>query len=638
MDSNSNVPDHGLEELQKKLYERGGGNFQVRRSELPPVYKDVNRTWAQDQMAGNKVSPRKSWWLKILAGSFLFFLIAVGAAFYIFSSGGNVVSDKNINITVSGPVTIKAGDELNLEIAVTNNNPTAIDQVELTTVFPASARDPEDNSKSLPFASQQVGTIREGETVNLGVKALIYGQENEEPEIKLSLRYHLIGSNTLFEKDVVYRLRIVASPINVDFSVPTEINSNQELPLTIVLKSNSDKLIPSVVVEAKYPSGFQFKNADPAPDSGNNKWNLGTLDPGQGKTINISGIIEGQDEQLKSFEVRAGTQASPDSSGIGILYNDIFKTLSIERPFLGLTFNNSESGQEDLTLSSGVKKQYVLHWTNNLPVKVEDVKIVARLSGESLDKSGVFPLQGYYSSANNTVTWDKNTISELGSVEAGAGGDLLLQITSLPVLAGGKALKNPQIGVDITITGTRVSENFAHETVRTDLSRTLKVDSQIDVAVSTFYHNGPFVNAGPIPPRVDQTTSYTVNLSLTNSSNDMKNVTLEGSLPLGVSWVGETSPVGESVKYDDQTRKLSWDIGFVRAGTGVSVPSRQISFQVKLVPSITDVGTVAGLVKNIVLRGLDTWSGSSRVLNLPPATTDMPKDAGFTNGQEKVEP
>ena len=54
----------------------------------------------------------------------------------------------------------------------------------------------------MTYRTQDIGEIKAGETVNIAVRAAIFGQENDQPEIKMTLRYHLAGSNTLFEKEI----------------------------------------------------------------------------------------------------------------------------------------------------------------------------------------------------------------------------------------------------------------------------------------------------------------------------------------------------------------------------------------------------------------------------------------------------
>jgi hypothetical protein len=624
MEPDKNVSDRGIEELKKKLYERGGDDFQVRRSNLAPYYKTVNKTWAEETIPNlEPVKPTSSIWWKILIFSFLFFVLALGSAWYVFTKGTNVVSDKNIAVAIKGPISLKAGEELDLQIALTNKNVTAIEEAELTSVWPAGSRDPDNPAKQFTYTTQTIGKIKAGETVNVITRAVVYGKENDELEVKLNLNYHLADSNTLFEKQVSYRLKINASPVNLSVDIPSEINSNQELSLNLKISANSDKPLNNVLLEVIYPPGFQFKSSSVPPTYDSHKWLLGDLQPGVERIINIKGVIEGQSEELKAFQVRTGIKDVNQEQTIAVLYSDFFKTLTIKKSFFGIAFleKNLSSEHIPFTLKSTGLGGYTIEWMNNLPVKIVDAQIVAHLTGAALNKRSVNSEGGYYSSIDNTVTWDKHTKAELGSVEPGATGQLNLNFSSVSLVGEGKDLRNPQINVNVTGTGFRVSEGFSNEKVQTDLARIIKIDSAVSFSAKTFYRDGPLVNTGHLPPKVDNPTTYTLTWSLQNSSNDVKNGVMEATLPLGVEWAGMTAPNTETVNYGIQSRKVAWDLGFIKAGTGTVLPARTVSFQVTFTPSIDQVKGVAKLTNPVSFRGIDTFSESSLLLQQDSMTT-----------------
>ncbi|MCX6713402.1 MAG: hypothetical protein NTY66_04325, partial [Candidatus Vogelbacteria bacterium] len=550
----------------------------------------------------------------------------------------NVVSERNIDIIVQGPVTVKAGEELNLQIGITNKNTTALDQVELTSIWPAGTKDSNSGIQDLVFQTQKIGQIASGETVNVAGKGVIFGKENDELEIKLTLRYHLAGSNNLFVKELSYRLKVTASPIDLSVVIPPEVNSNQEFMIEIKAVANSDKPVSNVMMEVVFPSGFQLKSADIPPGDGGNKWLLGDLAPNAQRTIKLKGVIEGQSEQLRAFEFRLGAAADKQSQVISFLYNDLFKSLTIKRPFLGLEFiEQANAGADNLTQRSGQTYKYGIGWSNNLSGAVEDVLVKGVISGNAVNKSTIDAPEGYYSSGDNRLTWDKNTYKTFKSIEPGQSGSLGLVMSPAPLVSAGQTIKNPVINLVLNISGTRVSEGFARERVETDITRTIKVDSLVSLSALSEYHTGPFSNSGPIPPKVEKATTYTIEWKMTNSSNDLKDIAVEGTIPLGVSWVGLTSPGTENVSFDEKTRRIRWDVGEVKAGTGIESPVRNAFFQLKLVPSANQVGKSPVLVENTSLQGLDTWSGSSVEIRADVITTAVKGDSSFRPGDDLVE-
>ena len=54
---------------------------------------------------------------------------------------------------------------------------------------------------------------------------------------------------------------------------------------------------------------------------------------------------------------------------------------------------------------------------------------------------------------------------------------------------------------------------------------------------------GPFENMGPIPPKADNETTYTIIFSLSSPFNDINSVEVTGSLPSYIAWKNLTSPL-----------------------------------------------------------------------------------------------
>jgi zona occludens toxin (predicted ATPase) len=63
---------------------------------------------------------RGSFIKKLLGFSFVLLIIAIAFAAYVTYSGTNLVSNNNIDINLVGPVTSPAGEELSLDVDVTN--------------------------------------------------------------------------------------------------------------------------------------------------------------------------------------------------------------------------------------------------------------------------------------------------------------------------------------------------------------------------------------------------------------------------------------------------------------------------------------------------------------------------------------
>ena len=73
--------------------------------------------------------------------AFLFFLVSLGIAGYVFYAGSNSVSVDKVTVDVQGPTTIAGGDTVPLSLTITNKNAVAIDNATIEIDFPNGTRD-----------------------------------------------------------------------------------------------------------------------------------------------------------------------------------------------------------------------------------------------------------------------------------------------------------------------------------------------------------------------------------------------------------------------------------------------------------------------------------------------------------------
>jgi hypothetical protein len=135
---------------------------------------------------------------------------------------------------------------------------------------------------------------------------------------------------------------------------------------------------------------------------------------------------------------------------------------------------------------------------------------------------------------------------------------------------------------------------------------------------------------------VDSDTSYTVVWSLTSGSNDFSNTRVVATLPSYVKWLGVTSPADERISYNPIGGQITWDAGTLKAGTGFVDTPRQISFQVLITPSLSQVGTQPVLIGEATASGDDNFASQSVEARSQALTTDLTTDISFKQGQGSV--
>lgn len=632
-------------ELASHLYSRKNKNeYKDSRSEITHGEFEVNSSWSNSDTditdllhreRDSKQEKQKVFFKKILIGSVIFFFVAIGISVFMFFGGSNFISGNNIDVAVVGQNTTAGGEELSLDIVVKNNNRANIEGVNILVEYPSGSRVAGDLNTELTRQREFIGNISAHGEARKTFKSVLFGEKETIQEIKITLEYRVQGSSAVFFKDKKYEIAIKSSPVIVTISNPNEVNSNQSIEFTVDLASNSAELLKNVLFQVEYPFGFSFEKADPPPTLDNNIWSIGDL-PSTGKrTIRIKGILQGQNEEERTFRFSTGIADQKQDMKLGAIFSLLQETIRIKRPFVGVDVTLSGDNSSEYVAVPGERVQANIVWQNNLPNQLLDTKVEVRFNGQALDKSTVSTSgDGFYRSIDNVIVWDKNTDNTLRSLEPGESGAVGFSFSPLASFSSGSVSQD--IDVSVTVSGSQVGESGKPELVSTTINKTVKLASSANMSARVVRSIGAFENSGPIPPRADMPTTYTVVWTATNSLNTLSQTRVTAKLPPYVTWQNLSHPDLEKVSFDTQTNEVVWNIGDLRAGTGGSLSPRQVAFQVSLLPSLTQVGSAPVLVYEARLVGTDRFTGKNIQVTSSAVTTRFTTDPAFVNGDEMV--
>ncbi len=640
--NNTNIPEHPdglIDSLNQKIYSKD--EHQVRKMRPGVLHEkkyDVEKFWKAEKKPETPMNTKpknsSSLFKKFFIFSIICFIGAILFAGYSFFAGSNTVSNENISIAISSNPFTAGGEELPLSILVTNNNSIDLESVNLLIEYPKGSGAVTDTDVNR--IRKVVGVIKSGDEYTENMKVILFGEEGDVKDIKATLEYRIKGSNAIFIKDTKYEVRINSAPLALSVSAPKEISSNQNLSLAFKVTQNSQKSADKMILRVDYPPGFEFASAVPKPILGNNVFALGDLKQGSDKTITIQGVMYGEDAEERSFHAYVGTQNPNDQAQVAVQFNSLIHTITIKKPFVEahLVINGEDKDEYFVPQTGTIRGE--VSWKNNLSVAVTDLEISAKFSGVAFNESSVTPLSGFYNSSTDTIVWDKNSVSALSTVTPGESGKLSFTFTPKQLYGGGSIISNPQIVIELSIKGKQPSEGNILSAVSNSESKTIKISTDFQIAGQALYFNGAFVNSGPMPPQAEHETTYTIKWNVTNSANKIVNAKAVTNLPLFVDWVGTISPATEHVTYDPTTREITWDIGTVMPGTGLTGTGKEVSFQVKLKPSLTQVGQSPMLIDKTTLSGQDSYTGSMIKIVKGVLNTRLSNDSGFLNGMEKV--
>lgn len=637
--------DGKIESLQKKLYSNAEES-QIpvqRRAKLPKHSVMVGSAWEEDPESVNPIvslkdpADRGTVLKKIFLVAILFFMAAATFTFYVLYNGINSVSNGNIDIRLLGPIASPAGDELSLDVNITNRNKTDLVLSDLVIAYPEGTRDARDHLTSMLNDRIELGTIPAGQTVRKTIKSILFGEENVKKNVKVSLEYRIDGSSNIFVKDKDYPIFIGSSPIAVQIDARKEVVPGQESDFSISIKSNSSNIIRGLILKADYPFGFEFNSAVPAASVENNIWVLGDIKPGEERNIELKGSLLGGENQERVFRFYTGTEDPSDKMALGTIFVNNSIPVSIKKPFLGADISLDGKSTSVVIAHAGDSVKGEVTWQNNLNVDLTDVVIEARLGGAMLDKSAVVGEQGFYRSIDNTIVWDRTLRNDLKTVTAGENGHAQFSFAAVePTQKSNSEFRRQSMNLELTIRAKRFDEDNVPQELTSTVTRTIKVSSDLDINSRLVRTIGPFENSGPVPPMPEQKSTYTVLISLANSYNNVKDVVYKATLPQYVEWLSATYPNNAGVKYNADTRELTWSVGDIAAGTGYSSSPKEFAFQVSFLPSVGQIGKTPSIITNQRIAGKDTFTGG--IVEDTPNDLDIKisTDGSYKFGDEKV--
>ncbi|KKS05015.1 MAG: hypothetical protein UU82_C0002G0023 [Candidatus Nomurabacteria bacterium GW2011_GWC2_41_8] len=632
-----------LEELKSRLFSK---NYQTRIEHRDSFShldrKDVLDSWKTREKVGpnaaNKFFMKTSMFKKFFIFSIAFFVLTLGYAAYIFFVGGNTVSNNNIDISILGNNFTAGGEELPLIVGITNRNNSSLDLADLVVEYPKGSSG--DLSSDIERSRISLGTIPAGAVRNENLKVVLFGEQGSLRPVKISLEYRVSGSNAIFIKEKLYEVNISSTPISLLVDAPLVVSPNQNITLNVKAILNATKPAPKILIKLNYPVGFQFVQSVPAPSFGNNIWNLGDLAPGAEHGISISGkMVDVFDGEEKTFNISSGSQSITDKSLIGVVFNSIGYTIAIKKPFIEANLFINGISQREYATDTKTPINVQIRYTNNLDTQVNDLVIQAKISGNAFDRKTIIAQQGFYNSSKDVITWDKNSQNQFKEVNPGDSGSVAFSVSPLSLFsAAGEILLNPSINIEVNISGKQALEGFTVGELNNSTSAVVRIISDVGFSAKALYYSGPFANTGPIPPKAEKTTTYTIIWTLSNTANSISKAQINSTLPPWIVFSGFFLPAAENLSYNPSTREIIWNADRILKGAGITGAKKEIAFQVSFTPSLSQVGTIPVIINAAILTGHDDFANVDVRVNKIGLNTKLDSDIAFpVNGSVVVE-
>ncbi len=625
--------DH-IEELQQRLYTRDPDKAPKRTfGILRPIRQNVESKWGETELPEEKRKRALATkgYKRFLVFAILFFLIALGLAAFSFFRGAVTLSSKNVDLNILGNSFTAGGEELPVQIEISNRNSADLTNATLTLEYPKGAVDGAGNE--VTRLTEELGTIGSGKTVSVGFSAILYGEQGTSRTLTARLSYQLDGATASFEKQGTFAVLISTSPIALTVHGPSVVAAEQ--PFTMAIRSlfSGDEPPAHTMVRVEYPPGYTFLSADPAPTMGDNVWSLGQLEKGVEHIISLRGRVSGLTGDEKAFRIYLGTPTSDTDNRLAVSYNSVLHALTIEQPFIAadIAVEGSAGDGSVVSLPIGSKVSGTITWQNMTGVPITLPTFTLALEGDDIDAGSLQAQSGYRDELLRTLTWTAVSDAALSTIDPGESGVLPFSFSAKNVLS------RKDMKLALSVKGTVANGQNEIKSI-TNLDELLvRFASRIQFASQSFYSIGPFQNTGPYPPKVNQETSYTLTWTVRPGENPQTGIIATAMLPAGITWAGAISPQNESLTYNQDSREIRWNIGSLPAATEVPL-SRSVSFQVRARPTEAQAGGEVTLLSETALSATDASAGVPLSGTRPELTTELSTDPIYNYGDGQVLP
>lgn len=533
---------------------------------------------------------------------FLFLtLVLAGLVFWYFNR--NIYSKEVLKVEILAPENVEAGEEIRYTLKYKNNGNVRLEDVELVFEYPEGSIIVQGEEQRV---KESIDDIYPGEEKTREFHARLFGKKGDIRTTRASITYRPKNLKAVYESDTSFSTRISETPVTFVFDVPSKMPLDKEEKISLNYYSNLDSPLYDLGIKVGYPEGFEFLSSRPdGIEKG--EWQIGVLNPAEGGKIEIYGKMREQIGTQNVFRAELGVWIGDKF----MLLKEISRGTEVAQP--ELMISQTINGFSDYKAAPGDLLHYEVIFRNIGTSYFEDMFLVSKLSGP-FDFSTLRTKNGEATTGNQSIVWDWRENPKLRYLGPGEEGSVEFWI-SLKQGENMEDVKQPVLNNHVSL--AQIEQAF--ET---------KVNSRLVLFQKGYFQDEIFGNSGPIPPEVDEKTTYTVMWQVKNFHNDLKNVKVRATLPSGVKPTGEIFPeeLSSDFAFDSNSREVLWNVGDVRAGTGTSSPLLNLSFQIEFRPQEGQRGLVVPLVNDGVVTGEDQWADKEIKFTASAIDTSLPDD------------
>lgn len=546
----------------------------------------------------------------------IIFAILVGLfGFYYYQR--NIYSKEVLKLEILGPEEVELLEEIEYLVKYKNNGNIRLEEPRLIFEYPKYSilETGESEIKEVIFEED----IYPGEEKTLHFKTRLLGKEGENKIAKASLSYRPKNLKAYYTSETTFTTQIKKFPLTFEFDLPSKAESGKELRFNLNYFSNIDYPLSNLRIKIEYPSDFEFIESSPKSLE-KTEWEIALLNKAQGGRIEILGKLRGEVDEQKIFNAKLGSWLD----GEFILLKETNRAIEIVRPSLYI-FQEINNNPEYVA-SPGEQLHYEIFFKNIGENSLTNLFLIVRLEGKAFDFQTIKSDLGNFEPGDNSIIFDWRRNPKLQFLDSQEEGKVEFWIELKKEWEFTPQDKNSVIKNNIYLNQAR--KEFV-----------TKVNSELKIVQKGYFQDEIFGNSGPIPPRVGQTTTYTIIWQAKNYYSLVRDAKVKAVLPQGVELTGKIFPEEEVSKFsfDSQSREIVWSIGDLERGSGILGPAKNIAFQIAFTPNEFQRGQTPEIIGLATISGEDSWTDQILEATSKSINTTLADDAGISEEMSKIQ-
>jgi hypothetical protein len=549
--------------------------------------------------------------------------LAIGVTFKL---GGWLFLPDNITVSWSGPQAVGSNESVEYLIRFENKNWVDLEQAELVVTYPEIFRFASDEpfEVSASRAVLPLDTVKKSSVNTIRVRGSFQSFQDQVGLFTATLRAAPKGVSSQVAIEGRYSVAVESSALIIDLSVPPQVGSGQKAAYVVTYRNESEERVDNLELRLEYPEGFAFSDAQPAPVADQNVWRIAALGPGESGMLTVNGTLVGQRGDVKRLVARLG---KPQGDGALLAYAETERSTRVIASPLVIFQTVGDTDQE--TVEPGENLQFKLSFRNDGDIGLRDLIVTVDVDPNQLDVARINLSEGgTYSVAKRQVIFRAADRPVLAGLDPGESGEIRF---SLPVRNDLSKFGRSDIEVRTVarIDSPDVPTPIGANKIIASNERRFKVASAVLLDLKGYYYDS-YGNAGPLPPRVGEETTYTLSARALSTLNNLETARVVISLPASVRYVKTHTSNQGTVVYNDRTGEIFWNIGTLAPG---DANLAMLVIQIGFTPAPSQVGQYARIVNGATFTGRDAYAGTEVKADIKAKTTELTEDAQLTAAQ-----